>query len=54
MQGNPSASTDEDLVTQLTSSDLASILRWSKEISRDINLSLALQTLTEIVTGEYH
>ncbi|KAI0809255.1 histidine kinase [Irpex lacteus] len=50
MQGNPSASTDEDLVTQLTSSDLASILRWSKEISRDINLSLALQTLTEIVT----
>ncbi|KAI0090021.1 histidine kinase [Irpex rosettiformis] len=50
MQGNSSASTEEELVTQLSSSDLASILRWSKEISRDINLSLALQTLTEIVT----
>lgn len=44
--------TDEDVINKLTSADLASILRWSKEISRDINLSLALQTLTEIATGE--
>ena len=46
------AQTDEDVINKLTSADLASILRWSKEISRDINLSLALQTLTEIATGE--
>lgn len=44
--------TDEDVINKLTSADLASILRWSKEISRDINLSLALQTLTEIATGK--
>ena len=54
MQGTSLGSTEEDLVTKLSSADLASILRWSKEISRDINLSLALQTLTEIVTGRYH
>ena len=53
MQGTSLGSTEEDLVTKLSSADLASILRWSKEISRDINLSLALQTLTEIVTGGY-
>lgn len=51
--GNLLNSTEEDLVTKLSSADLASILRWSKEISRDINLSLALQSLTEIVTGQY-
>ncbi|KAI0700426.1 histidine kinase [Cytidiella melzeri] len=50
MPGNAMNSTEEDVVTKLSSADLASILRWSKEISRDINLSLALQSLTEIVT----
>lgn len=44
--------TDEDVINKLTAADLASILKWSREISRDINLSLALQRLTEIVTGE--
>ncbi|KAF6766466.1 dual-domain HisK/Mak2 protein kinase [Ephemerocybe angulata] len=34
----------------LTASDLASILKWSKDISSDINLSSALQRLTEIAT----
>ncbi|KAH8120504.1 dual-domain HisK/Mak2 protein kinase [Phellopilus nigrolimitatus] len=33
---------------QLTSSDLSAILRWSNEISSDINLSSALRRLTEI------
>ncbi|GJE87861.1 histidine kinase [Phanerochaete sordida] len=42
--------TDEDVINKLTAADLASILKWSREISRDINLSLALQRLTEIVT----
>jgi hypothetical protein len=50
--GIPAHSTEDDIATKLTSADLASILRWSKEISRDINLSLALQSLTEIVTGK--
>ena len=45
---NPS---EEDVMSKLTAADLASILKWSKEISRDINLSLALQRLTEIATG---
>ena len=44
--------TDEDVINKLTAADLASILKWSREISRDINLSLALQRLTEIVTGK--
>ena len=44
--------TDDDVISKLTAADLASILKWSKEISRDINLSLALQRLTEIATGE--
>ncbi|EKM60729.1 uncharacterized protein PHACADRAFT_155836 [Phanerochaete carnosa HHB-10118-sp] len=44
------SSTDEDVINKLTAADLASILKWSREISRDINLSLALQRLTEIVT----
>ncbi|KAG6857625.1 hypothetical protein H0H87_010193 [Tephrocybe sp. NHM501043] len=34
----------------LDADDLAAILRWSKDISSDINLSSALQRLTEIVT----
>ena len=46
------AASDEDVINKLTAADLASILKWSREISRDINLSLALQRLTEIVTGE--
>jgi len=46
----PDMSDDSDL--RLSSSDLSSILKWSKEISSDINLSAALQRLTEIVTGQ--
>ncbi|KIP05676.1 hypothetical protein PHLGIDRAFT_128752 [Phlebiopsis gigantea 11061_1 CR5-6] len=42
--------TDEDIINKLTADDLASILKWSREISKDINLSVALQRLTEIVT----
>lgn len=38
-------------MSSLTAADLASILKWSKEISSDINLPLALQRLTEIATG---
>ncbi|KAJ2919335.1 hypothetical protein MD484_g1075, partial [Candolleomyces efflorescens] len=37
--------------SMLTASDLASILKWSKDISSDINLSSALQRLTEIATA---
>ncbi|RXW16010.1 hypothetical protein EST38_g9848 [Candolleomyces aberdarensis] len=37
--------------SMLAASDLASILKWSKDISSDINLSSALQRLTEIATA---
>ena len=47
-----SGSNDEDQIANLTAADLGSILKWSKEISSDINLSLALQKLTEIATGK--
>ncbi|KAK0481591.1 hypothetical protein IW261DRAFT_1550690 [Armillaria novae-zelandiae] len=43
------AMSDEQEST-LSASDLASILKWSKDISSDINLSSALQRLTEIAT----
>lgn len=46
------SASEEDVINKLTAADLASILKWSREISRDINLSLALQRLTEIATGE--
>ncbi|KAH9927462.1 histidine kinase [Epithele typhae] len=42
--------TEEEQISTLTAADLASILKWSKEISGDINLSMALQRLTEIAT----
>ncbi|GLB36534.1 putative GAF domain containing protein [Lyophyllum shimeji] len=42
--------THDDQESTLSASDLASILKWSKDISSDINLSSALQRLTEIVT----
>lgn len=45
------ASSEDDEISSLTAADLGSILKWSKEISSDINLSLALQRLTEIATG---
>lgn len=45
--------TEEDEISSLTASDLASILKWSKEISSDINLPMALQRLTEIATGRH-
>lgn len=44
------ASSEEDEISHLTAADLASILKWSKDISSDINLLLALQRLTEIAT----
>lgn len=37
--------------TSLRANHLAAILQWSKDISSDINLSSALQRLTEIATG---
>ncbi|RDX43976.1 histidine kinase [Lentinus brumalis] len=43
-------SSEEEQISTLTAADLASILKWSKEISGDINLSMALQRLTEIAT----
>lgn len=52
LENRRSTATEEDVINKLTSADLASILRWSKEISRDIHLSLALQSLTEIATGK--
>jgi hypothetical protein len=45
-----SDSNEDREVATLTASDLASILKWSKDISSDINLSSALQRLTEIAT----
>ncbi|KAN0138534.1 hypothetical protein V8E53_003522 [Lactarius tabidus] len=41
---------EEDAVTNLTASALASVLKWSKDIAADIHLSSALQRLTEIAT----
>lgn len=38
----------DDQESTLSAADLASILKWSKDISSDINLSSALQRLTEI------
>ncbi|EIW86383.1 dual-domain HisK Mak2 protein kinase [Coniophora puteana RWD-64-598 SS2] len=46
------SSEEETEVASMTASDLASILRWSKEISTALSLSSALQRLTEIVTGK--
>ncbi|KAF8973859.1 dual-domain HisK/Mak2 protein kinase [Flammula alnicola] len=40
----------DDQESTLSAADLASILKWSKDISSDINLSSALQRLTEIAT----
>jgi hypothetical protein len=40
----------DDQEFTLSAADLASILKWSKDISSDINLSSALQRLTEIAT----
>ncbi|TRM62878.1 histidine kinase [Schizophyllum amplum] len=42
--------TGEDYAANLSAGDLAAILQWSKDLSRDINLSSALQRLTEIST----
>ncbi|TFY83386.1 hypothetical protein EWM64_g624 [Hericium alpestre] len=41
---------EEDEMTSLPASDLASVLKWSKEIATDIHLYSALQRLTEIAT----
>ncbi|EPS99596.1 hypothetical protein FOMPIDRAFT_1147208 [Fomitopsis schrenkii] len=41
---------EEDDLSSMNASDLASVLKWSKDISSDINLPMALQRLTEIAT----
>ncbi|KAA1468392.1 histidine kinase [Dentipellis sp. KUC8613] len=41
---------EETDMTSLPASDLASVLKWSKEIASDIHLFSALQRLTEIAT----
>ncbi|KAH8992121.1 hypothetical protein EDB92DRAFT_1945661 [Lactarius akahatsu] len=41
---------EEDAVTSLPASALASVLKWSKDIAADIHLFSALQRLTEIAT----
>ncbi|TFK76709.1 dual-domain HisK/Mak2 protein kinase [Pluteus cervinus] len=53
-QSRDSQDEHEDQESTLGASDLASILKWSKEISSDINLSSALQRLTEIATESSH
>ncbi|KAJ3894889.1 hypothetical protein GG344DRAFT_62575 [Lentinula edodes] len=60
MLSHPKMDVSDDHQTTLRASHLAAILQWSKDISSDINLSSALQRLTEIATvviaheaGEY-
>jgi hypothetical protein len=45
---------DGDEGSQLTAPELYNILKWSQDISSDINLSAALQRLTEIAKGLQH
>ncbi|KAK7468476.1 Chk1 protein kinase [Stygiomarasmius scandens] len=47
---NTKIDTGDEQETTLQASHLSAILRWSKDISSDINLSSALQRLTEIAT----
>ncbi|KAJ3761553.1 dual-domain HisK/Mak2 protein kinase [Lentinula raphanica] len=51
MSSNPKMEIGDDQQTTLRANHLAAILQWSKDISSDINLSSALQRLTEIATG---
>ncbi|KAJ3802608.1 hypothetical protein GGU11DRAFT_813370 [Lentinula aff. detonsa] len=51
MSSNPKMDIGNDQQTTLRANHLAAILQWSKDISSDINLSSALQRLTEIATG---
>ncbi|KAK0208888.1 hypothetical protein DFS33DRAFT_1254916 [Desarmillaria ectypa] len=51
--GQTKTTMSDEQESTLSASDLASILKWSKDISSDINLSSALQRLTEIATGKY-
>ncbi|KAK0233760.1 dual-domain HisK/Mak2 protein kinase [Armillaria fumosa] len=51
--GQTKTAMSDEQESTLSASDLASILKWSKDISSDINLSSALQRLTEIATGMY-
>ncbi|PBL00451.1 histidine kinase [Armillaria gallica] len=48
--GQTNTTMSDEQESTLSASDLASILKWSKDISSDINLSSALQRLTEIAT----
>ncbi|KAJ4499295.1 histidine kinase [Lentinula lateritia] len=50
MSSHPKMDISDDHQTTLQASHLAAILQWSKDISSDINLSSALQRLTEIAT----
>ncbi|GAW08325.1 histidine kinase [Lentinula edodes] len=50
MSSHPKMDVSDDHQTTLRASHLAAILQWSKDISSDINLSSALQRLTEIAT----
>ncbi|KAJ3713607.1 histidine kinase [Lentinula raphanica] len=50
MSSNPKMEIGDDQQTTLRANHLAAILQWSKDISSDINLSSALQRLTEIAT----
>ncbi|KAJ3724256.1 hypothetical protein DFJ43DRAFT_1157787 [Lentinula guzmanii] len=50
MSSNPKMDIGDDQQTTLRANHLAAILQWSKDISSDINLSSALQRLTEIAT----
>ncbi|KAF9498170.1 dual-domain HisK/Mak2 protein kinase [Pleurotus eryngii] len=48
--GNPKPDYGDEQEPTLSEADLSSILKWSQDISRDIQLSSALQRLTEIAT----
>ncbi|CAA7259981.1 unnamed protein product [Cyclocybe aegerita] len=48
--GHDKGESQSDQETTLGAKDLASILKWSQDISSDINLSSALQRLTETAT----
>ncbi|KAJ3807998.1 dual-domain HisK/Mak2 protein kinase [Lentinula aff. lateritia] len=50
ISSHPKMDVSDDHQTTLRASHLAAILQWSKDISSDINLSSALQRLTEIAT----
>ncbi|EIN13359.1 histidine kinase [Punctularia strigosozonata HHB-11173 SS5] len=50
IEGSKGDAGEDDGIGSLSAQDLASILKWSKDISSDINLPSALQRMTEIVS----